>query len=235
MACFDPPFFSGIEQFIPRDPDDDIQFVSRDDLDPRDAWAAVPSVDAASRFVEPLMVHLHRVVKPGGPIVVMADPRSTPAWMVAAESAGLVWMAEIVVLWNEGMPRARNFGSLHTNILWFARPGARHPWASDRRTIYSNVLVATKIPRQHRVHPTQKPVELTTFLISLLSKRGDVVLDPLCGSGSTLVSAAICDRPFVGIDIDDRYCKIARRRAMHFETEDEGELFLWRDGKMDLI
>ncbi|HEX2921715.1 MAG TPA: site-specific DNA-methyltransferase [Bacteroidales bacterium] len=49
-------------------------------------------------------------------------------------------------------------------------------------------------------HPTQKPVELGRYLIRTFTKRGDVVLDNACGSGSFLISAILENRNFIGIE-----------------------------------
>lgn len=200
-----------------------------------DPWSDIRSIESAHRWASPLMAEFARVVRRGGAVVLMAGVHASAAWMQAAEDAGLVWMAEMMVLWNTGRPRGRNFGSLHTHILWFAVPGAKHTWNSSRRSIYSNILVADKIPPTRRLHPAQKPVELTTFLVSLLSRPDDIILDPFCGSGSTLVSAEIAGREWVGIDRDQRYVQIARQRPQHHELEEEGRLCLWTNGRLEEV
>ena len=62
------------------------------------------------------------------------------------------------------------------------------------------------------LHPTQKPLCLLTPLIHCFSRPGDVVLDPFCGSGSTLLAAKLQGRRFIGIELDAAYCNIARDR-----------------------
>src|SRR5882757_9742492 len=52
----------------------------------------------------------------------------------------------------------------------------------------------------NRLHPTQKPTEALQPLIRAFCKAGGVVLDPFCGSGSTLVAAKDLDRNFIGIE-----------------------------------
>lgn len=222
MIISDPPFFTNIGR------------EAKEGFG-HDPWSDVSSIESAASWGEPVMREIRRVTRKGGAVVLMAGVHAVAAWMLAAEAAGLVWMAEMVVLWNEGKPRARNFGSLHTSILWFAVPGARHSWESPKRAIYSNIIIASKVPRNIRHHPAQKPVELTTFLISLLSKPDDVVCDPFCGSGSALVSAAICERDYVGIDQDARHCKVAKRRADHWDTQDEGKIYLWINGRAEEV
>ena len=61
-------------------------------------------------------------------------------------------------------------------------------------------------------HPTQKPVNLMEYLIKTYSNPGDVVLDNCMGSGTTGVAAILTDRKFIGIEKDEQYFKIAKRR-----------------------
>ena len=62
-------------------------------------------------------------------------------------------------------------------------------------------------------HPAPFPVELPQRLIQLYTYRGDVVLDPLIGSGSTAVAAVRAERHFVGYDTDAEYVRTARKRV----------------------
>lgn len=62
-------------------------------------------------------------------------------------------------------------------------------------------------------HPTVKPMALMEWLVGLVAARGGVVLDPFCGSGSTLVAAARMGIEFIGIDSDPHFCDIARARV----------------------
>ena len=55
------------------------------------------------------------------------------------------------------------------------------------------------------IHPTEKPVRLLERLISLVSDKGDIILDPFCGSGSTCEAAKNIGRHFIGIEIDSEY------------------------------
>ena len=61
-------------------------------------------------------------------------------------------------------------------------------------------------------HPAPFPVELPRRLIELLSFRGDTVLDPFVGSGSTAIAARDVERHFVGVDISPKYVQLARER-----------------------
>lgn len=61
-------------------------------------------------------------------------------------------------------------------------------------------------------HPTVKPVTLMRWLVRLVTPRGGLVVDPFCGSGSTGVAALAEGFRFLGIDLDEENCKLARRR-----------------------
>ena len=61
-------------------------------------------------------------------------------------------------------------------------------------------------------HPTAKPVEVYKVLIQRFTHKGDVVLDPFVGSGTTSVACAELGRKFIGIEIDKDYFEIAKKR-----------------------
>ncbi len=66
--------------------------------------------------------------------------------------------------------------------------------------------------RERVGYPTQKPINLLERIITLASDPGDTVLDPFCGSGTTLVAASLCDRKSIGIDISDEACELSMKR-----------------------
>ena len=61
-------------------------------------------------------------------------------------------------------------------------------------------------------HPTQKPVPLLEYLIKTYTNEGDTVLDNCMGSGSTGVACVNTKRDFIGVELDENYFDIARRR-----------------------
>lgn len=61
-------------------------------------------------------------------------------------------------------------------------------------------------------HPNQKPLNLMGELISILSDEGHIILDPFMGSGSTGVACKNLNRKFIGIELDENYFNIAKKR-----------------------
>ena len=62
-------------------------------------------------------------------------------------------------------------------------------------------------------YPTQKPILLLEKVIQLVTNEGDTVLDPFCGSGTTLVAAKLLNRKFIGIDISDDAIQLTHKRV----------------------
>lgn len=74
-------------------------------------------------------------------------------------------------------------------------------------------------------HPCQKPVALMRYLIRQLTDPGDLILDPCCGSGSTLVAAVAEGRRAIGIEIDPAHAETARQRVAEAMGRGKGSLF----------
>ena len=74
-------------------------------------------------------------------------------------------------------------------------------------------------PAPKNGHPTPKPMMLLERIIEATSNEGDLILDPMMGSGTTGVVCANTNRDFIGIEIDVGYFEIAERRIEHAQTE----------------
>lgn len=62
-----------------------------------------------------------------------------------------------------------------------------------------------------RSHPAPFPLELATRLVRMFSFHGDTVLDPFCGTGTTMVASLRYERNCIGIDVEPEYCRMAAR------------------------
>ena len=81
--------------------------------------------------------------------------------------------------------------------------GMKHP---------KSIVIFEKPHPSISIHPTQKPVELLEYLIKTYTKENDIVLDNVMGSGSTGVACINTNRNFIGIELDEDYFEIARKR-----------------------
>lgn len=121
-----------------------------------------------------------------------------------------------------------NLRPLFEPVLWFMKPypqgstltdniieneiGAFNEVKLRELTIYneglevcSNILKVQTEKSDRGLHPTQKAVKLMEILISLVTVEGQIVLDPFCGCGTTLVAAKNLNREYIGFEINDGY------------------------------
>jgi len=75
-----------------------------------------------------------------------------------------------------------------------------------------NVLCSGFLPGESGKHPTQKPVRLMQALIELTTQEDQIVVDPFCGSGSTLLAAKTLNRFYVGFEANKDYYETAKER-----------------------
>ena len=68
-------------------------------------------------------------------------------------------------------------------------------------------------------HPAPFPEELPNRLIQLYSFKGDIILDPFMGSGTTALSAMKSDRNYVGYDISEEYIALTERRLQGYKSQ----------------
>jgi site-specific DNA-methyltransferase (adenine-specific) len=77
---------------------------------------------------------------------------------------------------------------------------------------HAKTVIKISNPRIKGGHPTQKPVELMEYLIKTFSNENDVILDFCMGSGTTGVAAVNLKRRFIGIELDENYFDLAKKR-----------------------
>ena len=128
---------------------------------------------------------------------------------------------ELFGVWRKGRLRHRNnvqlgrFGRSRTNV-WSYPSANSFSRASDE----GNLLA---------LHPTVKPVALVADILLDSTKRGDIVLDPFMGSGSTMIAAEKIGRRARGLELDPLYVDTIIRRWQHWSGEqarrDDGALF----------
>lgn len=85
-----------------------------------------------------------------------------------------------------------------------------------RGNVWEYVVGKNKEDQLAKAHPAPFPLKLAEDHILSWSNKGDLVLDPMCGSGTTCVAAKRHDRKYIGIDISKEYCDLAEKRMKEF-------------------
>ena len=138
--------------------------------------------------------------------------------------------------------RVGNLRPIFEPILWFMKPYTLGGTLADNIRDYgvgafnndlwkqythdcSNVLKVQSNKTDHGRHPTQKPIGILEALIELVTVEHQTVLDPFCGSGSTLVAAEMLNRKFIGVENNPEYIEVTKQRLSEIEHSVQTRLF----------
>jgi DNA modification methylase len=152
-----------------------------------------------------MMKALFDMLDRDGDCYVMANDKNVYPLMEAAFAAG--FSLHNLLVWDKIQPTANRWYMKNCEFTIYL-------WKGRARTINnpgSKQLLAGGIEKATG-HPTEKPVHLMAEYIGNSSRRGDTVLDPFMGSGTTGVAAVQLGRKFVGVEIDPTFFDMACQR-----------------------
>lgn len=165
--------------------------------------------DLFFRFLKSVFEILFYTVKPGGAFYIFHADSEGENFRRAVREVGFklaqccIWVKDTIVLGRQ------DYQWQHEPCLYGWKPGAAHSWHTDRkqRTIWN-----FDKPKANRIHPTMKPIALMAYPICNSTKRGEIVVDFFCGSGSTIMACQQTDRIGYGMEIDPKYVAASVRR-----------------------
>jgi site-specific DNA-methyltransferase (adenine-specific) len=195
--------------FILTDPPYIVRYRSRDGQRIRN--------DDNSAWLELAFAQAYRVLKPGCFCLSFYGWNAADKFIAAWRAAGFRIVGHVVFR-KRYASSVRFFRHEHEQAYLLAKGDV--PLPED-----APADVVDWVYTGNRLHPTQKPVSVLKPFIAAFCKPGGVVLDPFCGSGSTLVAARELGCDFAGIELDQHYCSVAVRR-LGFQTAQPGPLLL---------
>lgn len=139
------------------------------------------------------------------------------------------WMASFLefdttLVWSKGIPGLGwTYRRSHEFIFVGHRKRSKLRWFDTTGAAQTVIFVARIVNATEGSHPTPKPVSLMEYLIRNHTKKGDIVLDPFSGGGSTGIACKRMGRKFIGFEIDPRWAEYSNNR-ISIEGE-QGELF----------
>jgi len=86
------------------------------------------------------------------------------------------------------------------------------------RFLWSGMIQGDMKNKEERFHPTQKPIPLLIWCIEKSDTAG-IILDPFLGSGTTALACEKLNRRWIGIEISEKYCEIAKKRIEQYTNQ----------------
>ena len=169
------------------------------------------------------------VLKPNGTIWISGTPHNIYQVGHALQSLGFHIMNEISWYKPNAPPNlsCRYFAHAHETVLWAKKDKkAKHvfnyaemrqwddkitPSGKQMRSVW-HIPLTPMSEKKFGKHPTQKPIELLKRIIASSSNKGDLILDPFNGSGTTGIVANMLGRKYVGIDMEKEYLDLTIKR-----------------------
>jgi len=160
--------------------------------------------DNNDRWLRPAFAQMHRLLKPDSLALSFYGWNRVDLFFDAWKAAGFQVVGHLVFRKRYGSSK-RFFEYRHESAYLLAKGNAKPP-AAPLPDVQDWQYTG------NRLHPTQKPVECLTPIIKAFCEPGAMVLDPFCGSGSTLVAAREAGCGFVGIELDADHHRTACNR-----------------------
>jgi site-specific DNA-methyltransferase (adenine-specific) len=192
----------------------------------------------------PCLTQLRRVLKPTGSLYLHCDAKMSAylRLMLDALFGRGNFRNEVIWAYRTGGAGKRAFARKHDVILFYTASSdyTFHPQVErvryrkrffgaqqDEHGFYADVLLrdvwdipaVINVSAERTGYPTQKPLALLERIIAASSNAGDVVLDPFCGSGTTLVAAQKLGRRWIGMDASEAAVRVTSERIAAHASE----------------
>lgn len=157
-----------------------------------------------------------RILKPKGTLISFMSIIKVESFIRFAEEVGFYYKTTGIWHKKNPMPRNMNLQFVNSTESWvyFINRGTSGTFHNNGKVVhdYLESSVTPLSEKKHGKHPTQKPLSIMKQLINLTTNEGDIVLDPFMGSGSSCVAAALLNRNFIGIELNESYFDITSKR-----------------------
>ena len=223
LVFADPPYNLQLESVLSR-PDQSLV----DGVD--DDWDKFASFADYDSFTRAWLAAVRRVMKKDATLFVIGSYHNIFRAGSILQDQGF-WILNDIV-WRKANPmpnfRGRRFTNAHETLIWAAKSASAKNYTFNyellkaanedcqvRSDWFLPICTGTERLKDDfgkKAHPTQKPESLLSRILLAASTKGDVVLDPFFGSGTTGAAAKRLGRAYIGIERDAAYAKAARER-----------------------
>lgn len=229
LIYIDPPFFSGVNY-------EKIWKNGAEDKAYQKYWTE--GINGFIRYMEGRLSLCKGVLKPTGSIYLHCDWHANAHLRLLMDRIfGLKnFRNEIIWIYRTGGATKKRFSRKHDNIYFYTKTDEYtfnlekeriyyekpffNPQRDEKGRYYADVLpidswdipAVINVSKERLGYPTQKPEKLLERIILASSNKGDIVLDPMMGGGTTLAVAKKLNRQFIGMDVSPIACEKALTR-----------------------
>ena len=170
---------------------------------------------------------VYRIIKPGGSFFynhklrwergVMLHPMD---WLRKTR-----WTIRQEIIWDRMIAanlRGWRFWQVDERIYWLYKPVGKNIIGEELKSKHALLTSIWRFPPENNnPHPAPFPISLPTRAIYSImdEKKGGIIIDPYCGSGTTLVAAKILGNHYIGIDISEEYVRYSIKRIENYLNE----------------
>lgn len=202
-----------------------------------DSWDQFDSFKIYDEFTRNWLLACKRVLKKDGTIWVIGSYHNIYRVGAIMQEIGFWFLNDVVWIKTNPMPnfRGTRFNNAHEILIWASKSkNSKYTFHYKSMKIFNddlqmrsdwNIPICSGKERLKangkKVHSTQKPAELLLRILLSSSNKGDIVLDPFMGSGTTGAVAKRLGRNYIGIEMEEYYVKEARKRIDKIKQIDE--------------
>jgi site-specific DNA-methyltransferase (adenine-specific) len=169
-----------------------------------------------------------------GWMVSLTDHVLAPAWATCMEGAGRYVFSPLACVEAGSRVRLRGDGPAQWSTFAIVSRPRDSEWLRERQRVRHVRSAPCALPGAYVTSTERgrevtggKPLSLMRSLVADYSEPGDLVVDPCCGAGTTLLAAKLLGRRWIGSDIDPAHADIARARCAAYPSEEGGTLPLF--------
>ncbi len=203
-----------------------------------DAWDKFESYEDCDKFTKSWLSECQRIIKSTGSIWVIGMYHNIFRVGTIMQDLGIWFLNDVIWIKTDALPNlnGRRFTNNHETLIWAVKDKNCKNYTfnyeqmkqinggkqmKDTDWIFGLCRGNERLKDENgiKAHPTQKPLKLIQQVLLTASKKGDIVLDPFFGTGTTGIVAKALDRNWIGIEKEKKYVDLANKRILNFKKQ----------------
>jgi len=203
-----------------------------------DEWDKFESYEDYDNFTKSWLSECQRIIKPTGSIWVIGMYHNIFRVGTIMQDLGIWFLNDVIWIKTDALPNlnGRRFTNNHETLIWAVKDKTCKNYTfnyelmkkinggkqmKDTDWIFGLCRGNERLKDENgiKAHPTQKPLKLIQQVLLTATSKGDLVLDPFFGTGTTGIVAKALDRNWIGIEKEQKYVDIANKRILNFKKQ----------------